>query len=189
MGGWQTILEELQKEPDLWLIKAGFVGPKEGATSKAKRVASVTPQVYRSKRVKLDDREYGVRAEAQTEGADGPKGARPEGAEAPRNEVFPDWTTGNNTAFEQKLKQREQMAPRELDQREQKLLEMKFSSRELDQREQKLLEMKFSLKVRAEDSHRVWMADSHQRMTIQNKVRMADSHRIPRASKVQQAAR
>jgi hypothetical protein len=55
---YHMVREEPQKEPDLWLIKAGFVGPKEvAATSKAKRVASKTLQVNRSKRVKLDDRE------------------------------------------------------------------------------------------------------------------------------------
>jgi hypothetical protein len=68
------------------------------ATSKAKQVASMTLQVDRSKRVKLDDWEYGIQAEgadspkeAQTEGADSPKGARPEGAAAaPEDGEFPE---------------------------------------------------------------------------------------------------
>jgi preprotein translocase subunit Sec63 len=81
------VKEEQQKEPDLWLIKAGFVVPKEVAvTSKAKRVASLTLLEDCSKQTKLnnqqqvvqeeDDRQWGVRAE----GAHSPKEAQAEGA-------------------------------------------------------------------------------------------------------------
>jgi hypothetical protein len=89
---YHTVREERQKEPDLWMIKAGFVGSKEvaaAASRQAKRGASMPLQVDCGKRTRLDDRQEVVRAE----GADSPKeaqteGARPEGAAAPEEEGF-----------------------------------------------------------------------------------------------------
>jgi hypothetical protein len=89
---YHTVREERQKEPDLWMIKAGFVGSKEvadAALRQAKRGASMPSRVDRGKRTRLDNRQEVVRAE----GADSPKeaqteGAQPEGAAAPEEEEF-----------------------------------------------------------------------------------------------------
>jgi hypothetical protein len=79
VGGYHTVREEKQKEPDLWMIKPGFVGSKEVAAEapkRTKRVADILLQEDRAKWTQIDDWQKVVRAE----GVDSPKEAQTEGA-------------------------------------------------------------------------------------------------------------
>jgi hypothetical protein len=84
--------KQQQKEPDLWMIKAGFVGSKDMAAEASKqgnKVAKAPLQKDRSKQTRMDDWHKFV----QAEGADSPKdaqteGAQPEGAGTPEDGLF-----------------------------------------------------------------------------------------------------
>jgi hypothetical protein len=96
----EGVTAEQQKNPDLWMIKAGFVGSKEAAAEalkQAKWVACMPLQEDCGKQTRMDDWHKVVRAE----GADSPKeaqteGAQPEGAAAPESS-FKVWIAINSS--------------------------------------------------------------------------------------------
>jgi hypothetical protein len=59
------VREEQQKDPDLWMVMAGFVGSKEVTT---KAVANTSPQEDCSKQTRMDSQHKVVRTEGAAPG-------------------------------------------------------------------------------------------------------------------------
>jgi hypothetical protein len=88
---WHTVREEQQKEPDLWMIKAGFVGQQTTrAAAAAKTAADAAISTLGTAKRAIDNlltkkgrKKARMADRAQTEGADAPGQAEIEGAAAP----------------------------------------------------------------------------------------------------------